>query len=159
MNDCEYWVTLALEVDRIGMRERRKSCAVGSREEGNHAVSKIRRAVGMKMAVRDSKRCNTAALRKRLKTGAVVGFLVSFSYNIVVVLGKFLRGGGKPPRLPLSVDGCPENLVNATFASYLTSTSIPYALLENTSFVESLFGAEGGQVDSMQLTTPHPQLK
>ncbi|KAK8397831.1 hypothetical protein O3P69_004556 [Scylla paramamosain] len=87
--------------------------------------------------------------------GAVVGFLVSFSYNITVVLGKFIRGGGKPPRLPLSVDGCPENLVNATFASYLTSTSIPNTLVENTSFVETLFDT-GGQVDSMQLTTPDP---
>lgn len=42
------------EVDRIGVRERRKSCAARPWEEGRHAVSKIRRAVGMKIAVEDS---------------------------------------------------------------------------------------------------------
>ena len=32
-----------------------------------HAVSKIRRAVSKKIAVKESKRGNTAAMRKRLK--------------------------------------------------------------------------------------------
>ena len=57
------------EVDRIGVRGRRKSCAARPREKGRrHAVSKIRRAVSMKIAVEDSKRGNIAAERKRLKT-------------------------------------------------------------------------------------------
>ena len=64
--------------------------------------------------------------------------MVSFTYNIVVVVGKFMHGGGAPARLPLSIDGCPENLVNASLTSYLTSTSVP----------------DG--VDSMQLTTIDP---
>ena len=49
-----------------------------------------------------------------------------------------MHGGGAPARLPLSIDGCPENLVNASLTSYLTSTSVP----------------DG--VDSMQLTTIDP---
>ena len=55
-------------MDRIGVRERRKSCAARPKKEGRHAVSKIRRAVSMKTAVENSKRCNIAAMRKRLKT-------------------------------------------------------------------------------------------
>ena len=42
------------EVDRIGVRERRQSCAARPPEEGRHAVSKIRRAVSMKVTVEDS---------------------------------------------------------------------------------------------------------
>ncbi|MPC67324.1 hypothetical protein E2C01_061498 [Portunus trituberculatus] len=50
------------------MRERRKSCAARPREEGRHAVNKIRRAASMKIVAEDSKRYNIAAVRKRLKT-------------------------------------------------------------------------------------------
>ena len=39
-----------------------------SEAAGRHAVSKIRRAVSMKIAVKESKRDNIAATRKRLKT-------------------------------------------------------------------------------------------
>ena len=56
------------EVDRIEVRGRRKSCAARPREEGRHAVSKIKRAVSMKIAVEDSERGNIAAERKRLET-------------------------------------------------------------------------------------------
>ena len=56
-------------MDRIGgMRERGKSCAARQRKEGRHAVSKIRRAISTKIAVKESKRGNVAAMRKRLKT-------------------------------------------------------------------------------------------
>ena len=41
------------EVDRIGMRKSRKSCAAWPREGGRHAVSKFKRAVTMKIAVED----------------------------------------------------------------------------------------------------------
>ena len=37
------------------------------RREGRHAASKIRRVVGPKMVIEDSKRYNIAAVRKRLK--------------------------------------------------------------------------------------------
>ena len=35
---------------------------------GEHAVSKIRRAIGLKITIEDSKRCNIMTERKRLKT-------------------------------------------------------------------------------------------
>ena len=38
------------------MTGRSKSCAVRPREQGRHAVSKIRRAVSMKIAVKESMR-------------------------------------------------------------------------------------------------------
>ncbi|MPC54510.1 hypothetical protein E2C01_048430 [Portunus trituberculatus] len=53
---------------RIEVRERRKSCAARTLEERRNAISKIRRAVGMKIAAEDSKTCNIAAVRKRPKT-------------------------------------------------------------------------------------------
>ena len=47
--------------------ERKKSVA-RLQEEGKHAVSKINRAVSMKIAIEDSKRCNILEKRERLKT-------------------------------------------------------------------------------------------
>ncbi|MPC81589.1 hypothetical protein E2C01_076214 [Portunus trituberculatus] len=55
-------------MDRIGMIERRKPSAARPQEEVRHAVSKIKRAVSMKIAIKDSKRCNIPEVRKRLKT-------------------------------------------------------------------------------------------
>ena len=48
--------------------ESRESCAAGPQEVGRHAVSTFRIAVTRKIAVKDSKRCNIAALFERLKT-------------------------------------------------------------------------------------------
>ena len=57
------------KVDRIGLGGRGKSCAARPREQVRHAVSEIsRRAVNMKIAVKESKRGNIAAMRNRLKT-------------------------------------------------------------------------------------------
>ena len=50
------------------VRERRQCCAARQWEEGRQAVSKIKRAVSMKITAEDSKRGNTAAMRERLKT-------------------------------------------------------------------------------------------
>ena len=55
------------EVDRIGVRERRQSCAARPQEEGTHAVSKFRKAVSVGNAVKDSERCNIAAEIQSLK--------------------------------------------------------------------------------------------
>ena len=55
-------------MDRIGVRGRSKSCAARPWEQGRHAVSEIRRAVSINIAVKESKRGNIAAMRKRLKT-------------------------------------------------------------------------------------------
>ncbi|MPC23408.1 hypothetical protein E2C01_016452 [Portunus trituberculatus] len=56
------------ELDRIGMRGRRKPCAARMQEEGRHAVSKIIRAVSMKIVVKARKKCGISAVRKRLKS-------------------------------------------------------------------------------------------
>ena len=48
------------------MRGKSKSCAARPREQGRHAVGEIRRAVNMKIAVKETKRGNIAAMRKRL---------------------------------------------------------------------------------------------
>ena len=63
MNDLEYWLTLALELDRIGVRGRRKPPVERLQEEGKHAVSKINRTVNMKRAIDTAFRH-----RERLKT-------------------------------------------------------------------------------------------
>ena len=55
-------------MDRIGVRGRSKSCVARPREQGRHAVSKIRGAVNMKIVAKDNKRGNITAMRKRLKT-------------------------------------------------------------------------------------------
>ena len=45
------------EVDIIGMRVSKKSCAARPREGGRNAVSKFRRVVSIKITVEDSKKC------------------------------------------------------------------------------------------------------
>ena len=49
------------KMDRIEMRNR-MSCSARSRDEGRHAVSKLRKAVSMKIALEDRERCNIAAV-------------------------------------------------------------------------------------------------
>ena len=70
----------------------------------------------------------------------VVGFLTAFCYNVTIVIGKFLRGGGSPQKLPLSTVGCPENalhLANTTIAAILNTTVIPeHLLLDTSAFLE-----------------------
>lgn len=58
-----------------------------------------------------------------------MGFLTALTYNIVVVTGKFLRGGGKPPTLPLSDLGCPENTFIANLTLETTTTTYNWPLL------------------------------
>ena len=50
------------------VRERSKSCAARPPEQERHAVSEIRRAVSMEVAVKESKGGNISAMRKKLKT-------------------------------------------------------------------------------------------
>ncbi|XP_050704574.1 sodium-coupled monocarboxylate transporter 2-like isoform X3 [Eriocheir sinensis] len=54
---------------------------------------------------------------------AFSGFVASFCYSMWIVVGKFLRGGGSPPQLTLSMDGCVAP-VNVTLG-YLTTTIVP----------------------------------
>ena len=56
------------KLDRIGVRDIRKPCAVRLQEEGRLAVNKINRAFSVRMVIEDSKRCNIPMLRERLKT-------------------------------------------------------------------------------------------
>ena len=52
------------ELDRIGVRGRRKSCAARPQEDRRHAVSKINRAASIKIVTEHSKRCNMPAKRE-----------------------------------------------------------------------------------------------
>ncbi|XP_069176452.1 sodium-coupled monocarboxylate transporter 1-like [Procambarus clarkii] len=68
--------------------------------------------------------------------GAVVGFVTAFAYNMWLVVGKFMRGGGSPPRLPLSTSGCLEDVVmhaNTTILAFLTNTTVTHDLTLNAS--------------------------
>ncbi|XP_050704571.1 sodium-coupled monocarboxylate transporter 1-like [Eriocheir sinensis] len=56
--------------------------------------------------------------------GAFVGFFVSFIFNMWIAVGKFLRGGGGPTKLPLSVAGCPDTL-NVTLEAFTSTTISP----------------------------------
>ena len=51
-------------MDRIGVSGRSKPRAARPQEQERHAVNKIRRAVSMKIAVKESKRGNIAAMRE-----------------------------------------------------------------------------------------------
>ena len=51
-------------MDKIRVRGRGKSCAATPQEQGRYAVSKIRRAVSMKIAVKESKRGNIASMKR-----------------------------------------------------------------------------------------------
>ena len=53
------------EVERIRLKERRKSCAARVEEEGRHAVSKVKIAAGRQIAVEDSKPVQHSAGRER----------------------------------------------------------------------------------------------
>nr|XP_053652305.1 sodium-coupled monocarboxylate transporter 1-like [Cherax quadricarinatus] len=46
------------------------------------------------------------------KKGAIVGSSLAFLFNIWLVIGKIIRGGGSPKNMPLSTLGCPENFNN-----------------------------------------------
>ena len=62
--------------------------------------------------------------------GAVSGFLVSFSYNVWITVGKFLKKAGISSKLPLSVAGC-ELSLNDTLEA-LISTTHDYISLDST---------------------------
>ena len=61
-------LTLALELGRIWVREGGKSCVCKPQKEGRDAVNKINRAVSMKKAREDSKRCNIPEKREAEKS-------------------------------------------------------------------------------------------
>ena len=52
------------ELDRVGVKGKRKSCVVRPQEEGRRAISKINRAVSMKIAIEDRERCNIPTERE-----------------------------------------------------------------------------------------------
>ena len=65
-NDLEYWITVGLwGMDRIGMMIKEILCdeAIG---EGKHVLSKISRAVSIKMTAEDRKLYNIAIVREGL---------------------------------------------------------------------------------------------
>ena len=57
-------ISFIRDLDRGTMSISSKLSAAAPQEEGSHAVSRFRRAVSMKITVKDRKRCNiTAELR------------------------------------------------------------------------------------------------
>ncbi|XP_071543629.1 sodium-coupled monocarboxylate transporter 1-like isoform X2 [Panulirus ornatus] len=60
------------------------------------------------------------------KKGAIVGLMVSLITSMWLVIGKLIHGGGSPPNLPLSTEGCPENMehFNTTLTIFNNLTSI-----------------------------------
>ncbi|XP_068202910.1 sodium-coupled monocarboxylate transporter 1-like [Palaemon carinicauda] len=57
--------------------------------------------------------------------GALSGFITGVFFNLWLVIGKFVVGGGQPKKLPLSIDGCPENfllMANSTMSSFVNAT-------------------------------------
>lgn len=63
MNDWEYWFTLVLELDGIGVRGRKKSCTERLVQERKQAISKIRGIVSM----RKQNRCERKKQNRREK--------------------------------------------------------------------------------------------
>ena len=56
------------KVGRKRGERKKKPCAARLQEDGRNAVIKIRKAVSMKIAIKESKKGNIVAMRKRLKT-------------------------------------------------------------------------------------------
>ncbi|KAG7153319.1 Sodium-coupled monocarboxylate transporter 1-like 2 [Homarus americanus] len=54
------------------------------------------------------------------KKGALAGLIISSTFNMWLVIGKFIQGGGTPPYLPLSTEGC---LVNGSHPLLINSTT------------------------------------
>lgn len=71
--------------------------------------------------------------------GVVVGFLTAICYNIWIMVGKFLGGGGSPKRLALSTEGCPENLLlQLANSTVTTASSLPDDLVGTAIFPDDL---------------------
>ncbi|XP_069941814.1 sodium-coupled monocarboxylate transporter 1 [Cherax quadricarinatus] len=88
--------------------------------------------------------------------GAIVGFIVSFVFNVWVVIGKFVRGGGAPTRLPLSTDGCPENLfllLNTTATTIVSNVSVTDDVLTTTTAVDVLLADSTLTVTDLPIST------
>ncbi|KAG7155537.1 Sodium-coupled monocarboxylate transporter 2-like 6 [Homarus americanus] len=70
--------------------------------------------------------------------GGIVGITVSMTYGLWIVVGKFIRGGGSPPRLPLSTSGCPEALFNASVNAFLNITTVGDSHLPTSTLSDGL---------------------
>ncbi|KAG0726809.1 Sodium-coupled monocarboxylate transporter 2 [Chionoecetes opilio] len=62
--------------------------------------------------------------------GAFMGFLAALTFNVWMVVGNFVTGGGSPARLPLSVAGCASPM-NATL-DVLASTTLDSTTVDQT---------------------------
>ncbi|KAG0723355.1 hypothetical protein GWK47_042858 [Chionoecetes opilio] len=59
-----------------------------------------------------------------------MGFLAALTFNVWMVVGNFVTGGGSPARLPLSVAGCASPM-NATL-DVLASTTLDSTTVDQT---------------------------
>ncbi|KAG0718263.1 Sodium-coupled monocarboxylate transporter 2 [Chionoecetes opilio] len=66
----------------------------------------------------------------RTLDGAFIGFLAALTFNVCMVVGNFVTGGGSPARLPLSVAGCASSM-NATL-DVLASTTLDSTTVDQT---------------------------
>ncbi|XP_045132787.1 sodium-coupled monocarboxylate transporter 1-like [Portunus trituberculatus] len=76
--------------------------------------------------------------------GATIGFFASLIFNLWIVIGKLVRGGGSPSTLPLSTAGCVVPLTNASLHDVPPTTSYVTTLLNTTTTAaanETLDGA------------------
>ncbi|XP_045132270.1 uncharacterized protein LOC123516732 [Portunus trituberculatus] len=76
--------------------------------------------------------------------GAMMGFTASLIFNLWIVIGKLVRGGGSPSTLPLSTAGCVVPLTNASLHDVPPTTSYVTTLLNTTTTAaanETLDGA------------------
>nr|XP_045614099.1 sodium-coupled monocarboxylate transporter 1-like [Procambarus clarkii] len=72
--------------------------------------------------------------------GAIVGLVLSFLLSVWVVIGKFVRGGGSPPLLPLSTEGCQEglqHLANTTVTTFLANTTLTDTLMAKNAVADA----------------------
>nr|XP_053635135.1 sodium-coupled monocarboxylate transporter 1-like [Cherax quadricarinatus] len=53
------------------------------------------------------------------KKGAIVSVCLAFLFNMWLVIGKLVRGGGNPKKMPLSTLGCPENFNNTLRVTFI----------------------------------------
>ncbi|XP_066963276.1 sodium-coupled monocarboxylate transporter 1-like [Macrobrachium rosenbergii] len=95
--------------------------------------------------------------------GAFTGFVTGVLFNLWLVIGKFVVGGGSPKKLPLSTAGCPENLLPVLLAN---STMNAFA---NSSFDGQVPGVSFNEVtgddalsgffnDTLAAASPTPYL-
>ncbi|XP_064089024.1 sodium-coupled monocarboxylate transporter 2-like isoform X2 [Macrobrachium nipponense] len=72
--------------------------------------------------------------------GAYAGFISSAIFAVWLVVGKFVNGLGNPKKLPLSTDGCLENVVNFSNVTLNLTSSLSSDPLPGANAIYSVVG-------------------